>query len=70
VAIFLLCHMSQFQTIINNHNEWNGDQYFKKKIIFMSKFFQNATCYILIYMGDNQWDQIGHHGCNYNEVAQ
>jgi hypothetical protein len=26
----------------------NGDQYFEKKIIFMSKKFHNAMCHILM----------------------
>ncbi len=44
---FLLCHVSQLGpslTIIMN----SGDQYFENKIVFMSKFFHNATCQILI----------------------
>jgi len=40
----------------------NGDQYFEKKIIFMSKFFHNATCWIL----KDGWQLIM---CNYNGVA-
>jgi hypothetical protein len=34
----------------------NGNQYFKNKIIFMSKNLHSSTCQILI-MDDNQWCQ-------------
>jgi hypothetical protein len=44
---FLLCHMSQFRTIIKFIMD-DGDQYFKKNAIFMSKFFHNAMCQILM----------------------
>jgi hypothetical protein len=46
----------------------DGDQYFEKKIVFMSKFFHNATCYILIY-GWQLMTLAWHHGWNYNWVA-
>jgi len=42
---FLLCHISQFQTITNNHMN-DADQYFQKTIMF--KNLHNATCQILI----------------------
>jgi hypothetical protein len=44
------------------------NQYFKKKIIFMSKIFHNVMCQILI----DGWQLMmstWHHGCNYNGVA-
>jgi hypothetical protein len=42
---FLLCHMSQYQTITNNHNgEWKS--ILRKKI--MSKNFHNSMLHILI----------------------
>jgi hypothetical protein len=46
----------------------DGDRSFKKKIIFMSKIFHNATCHILI--DGQQWMMsTWYQGCNYNGVA-
>jgi hypothetical protein len=57
---FLLCHMSQFWTIINNHNGWWIIS--KKKLC---KNLHNVTCEILM----NGWQLMmlaWHHGCSYN----
>jgi hypothetical protein len=46
----------------------NGDQYFGKKIIVMSKYLHNARCQIL----KDEWQLMTlawHRGCNYNGVA-
>jgi hypothetical protein len=46
----------------------DGDQYFKKIIIFMSKNLHSAMCQILI----DGWQLIisaWHHECSYNGIA-
>jgi histidinol phosphatase-like enzyme len=61
---FLLCHVSQSQTIINNHNGW-WSKYFEEK---KSKNLHNAMWQILI----DGWQlitSIWHHGCSYNGVV-
>jgi hypothetical protein len=46
----------------------NGDQYFKKKIIFMSKNLHGVTCKILIN-GQQSMMSTWHHGCSYNGIT-
>jgi hypothetical protein len=46
----------------------NGDQYFKKKIIFMSKNLYNGMCQILID-GQQLMTSTWHHRCTYNGIA-
>jgi len=59
------CHnFKSSLTIILN----DGNQYFEKKIIFMSKNIHSVMYQILI----NGWSSMTsswHHGCNYNGVA-
>jgi len=65
---FLLCHISQSRTIINNHNGW-WRSIFQKDYNFMSKNLHSVECQIL----KDGWQLItttSHHGCNYNGIAQ
>jgi hypothetical protein len=59
------CHnFGSSLTIIMN----DGNQYFEKKIFFMSKNIHSAMCQILID-GWQSMTSTWHHGCNYNKVA-
>jgi hypothetical protein len=46
----------------------NGDQYFKKKQIFMSKNLHSTTCQLLMD-GQQLMTLAWHHGCNYNGIT-
>jgi endogenous inhibitor of DNA gyrase (YacG/DUF329 family) len=69
---FQLCHVSQSQTIFNNHNEcW-------KSIFQKKKDFHVQTSSQCDMLDLNEWMTINdviiyviiwHHRCNYNEVA-
>ncbi len=65
IFYYATCHNFEPSLIIIMDD---GDQYFEKKIIVMSKYLHNATCQIL----KDEWQLMTlawHHGCNYNGVA-
>jgi hypothetical protein len=65
ILYYATCHNFKPLLIIKMND---GDQYFEKKTIFMSKNLHNATCQILI-SGWQSMTSSWHHECSYNGIA-